>query len=423
MSGQSITEAVHAVTKKWAKQRKAEERDTKRKSRRQEALTRTRRTTTKKVAQEVIFDAYLKVSCSGMYPAHARQIMYAARGIIQERTGSTLDDQYFCQRLLPDFMTKNAVLTRNWNVVFDARGHFEEPHTNVIVPLGTLEVEEYLQDTSQHQVGELNLAQVVQGLYPTKGPRHRISAILFVEKEGFMPLFRSTRLAERYDLAIMSTKGLSVTASRRLVDQLCFEHQVPLLVLHDFDKSGFSILATLRNDTRRYAFQNEIQVEDLGLRLDDVQEWNLTSEDVVHKSDPLTYLQENGATEQECSFLRGNSITGKRVELNAFTSPDFIKWIEGKLDQLGIKKVVPEDAVLQQAYRRAYEVESFKVKAAAVAQAAKEEANQVAVPANLAAKVGKQLQNDAATSWDEAVATLARKQFVKTQGSSSNSAS
>ena len=32
--------------------------------------------------------------------------------------------------------------------------------------------------------------------------------ILFIEKEGFMPLFEAVQLAERFDLAIMSTKGM-----------------------------------------------------------------------------------------------------------------------------------------------------------------------------------------------------------------------
>ena len=46
-----------------------------------------------------------------------------------------------------------------------------------------------------------------------------------------MPLFKEVKLAERYDIAIMSTKGMSVTASRELVDQLCAEGDIPLLVL------------------------------------------------------------------------------------------------------------------------------------------------------------------------------------------------
>jgi hypothetical protein len=34
----------------------------------------------------------------------------------------------------------------------------------------------------------------------------------------------------------MSTKGVSVTAARRLVDDVCGANDIPLLVLHDFDK-------------------------------------------------------------------------------------------------------------------------------------------------------------------------------------------
>ena len=77
------------------------------------------------------------------------------------------------------------------------------------------------------------------------------------------------QLAERFDIAIMSTKGISVTASRRLADELCSRYDIPLFVLHDFDKSGLTILKTLKQDTRRYAFSNAIEVIDLGLRLDD----------------------------------------------------------------------------------------------------------------------------------------------------------
>src|SRR5262245_21667608 len=74
-----------------------------------------------------------------------------------------------------------------------------------------------------------------------RGPQHRYGAILFIEKEGFHDLFKAVRLAERYDLALMSSKDMSVTAARSLIDELT---DVPVLVLHDFDKQGFSILGT-----------------------------------------------------------------------------------------------------------------------------------------------------------------------------------
>jgi len=102
--------------------------------------------------------------------------------------------------------------------------------------------------------------------------------VLFIEKEGFIPLFERVQLAERYDIAIMSTKGMSVTACRQLVEAMCASN-VPLLVLHDFDKSGFSILGTLRSNTRRYSFRSRPNVIDLGLRLDDVTEFEDQAED------------------------------------------------------------------------------------------------------------------------------------------------
>ena len=135
------------------------------------------------------------------------------------------------------------------------------------VPLGTLHVRNYLHRIDKHKVGDLNF-NILERRYPTFGPKNAYGAILFIEKEGFFPLFEEVKLAERYDLAIMSTKGMSVTAARKLVDRLAGDHDIPLLVLHDFDKSGFSIVGTLRRATRRYSFANPIEVIDLGLRLD-----------------------------------------------------------------------------------------------------------------------------------------------------------
>ena len=48
------------------------------------------------------------------------------------------------------------------------------------------------------------------------GPSGNISGVLFCEKEGFNPLFKAVNLANRYDLMIVSTKGVSVTAARQL---------------------------------------------------------------------------------------------------------------------------------------------------------------------------------------------------------------
>jgi hypothetical protein len=406
----SIIGAVNAVTKKWARQRKAEERLPRRASGRP-YIFRSYRVTIKDAAGAVMKSAYMKTGSDNRYPAHARQIMYAARGPVQERTHCLLDDHYFCQTLLPDYLKENPEETASWDVVFDARGHLHEPHGRRTVPLGTIDVRRYLNDIARHEVG--GLAELIAGrldglvLFPTCGPGHKFGAILFIEKEGFMSLFRAVNLADRYDIAIMSTKGLSVTASRLLVDQLCDAYSIPLLVLHDFDKSGFSIVGTLRHDTRRYAFANEINVIDLGLRLKDVQEWRLESEAVSYgKTNPAPNLRTNGATAEEIAFLCGGG-AGRRVELNAFSSGDFVRWIEAKLARHGVSKVIPDPAVLEEAYRRAATTALLRKRLKDAVREAQQDARQLRVPPDLGKRVLGFLAEHPRLSWGAALAVMA----------------
>jgi DNA topoisomerase VI subunit A len=123
-------------------------------------------------------------------------------------------------------------------------------------------VREHLGEIENHEPPELDLG-FDDPRYPTLGPDRRYSAILFIEKEGFRQIFDAVNLCARYDIALASTRGMSVTACRELFERL----GVPVLVLHDFDKSGFSILGTLRRNTRRYTFTRAIEVHDLGLRI------------------------------------------------------------------------------------------------------------------------------------------------------------
>ena len=64
--------------------------------------------------------------------------------------------------------------------------------------------------------------------------------MFFVEKEGFSAQFEETQIAERFDLAFMSCKGVSVVAARELADMICHAYNLPLYLLTDFDKSGMT---------------------------------------------------------------------------------------------------------------------------------------------------------------------------------------
>jgi len=415
----AVVGAILAVTAKWCKQCKAEERQSVRAAGRLEKMTRPeRRWTQVEAADAVMEKAYLAASADGRLPAHARQIMYQARGPMQELVGKTLGkgfDQYFCQALLPNYLAEHSDETEGWDVVFDARGHLTEPHTKRSVPLGTLQVRAYLAETAHPSEDSRDRRNLDTCSYTTCGPRHRYSAILFIEKEGFMPLFDAVNLAERYDLAIMSTKGVSVVASRMLVDRLCAKHDIPLLVVHDFDKSGFVIAGTLSRSTRRYEFSSghTHRVVDLGLRLEDVTARDLPAEEVCHgKSDPTDNLIENGATVEEIAFLcHGHEYNrggywGERVELNAFTSDALISWLESKLDGLGIRKVLPDAATLELAYRRAAEAHHINEHSREIEEAARAHAARVTIPDDLRSEVEERLHNDRRIPWDHAIGQI-----------------
>jgi hypothetical protein len=207
--------ALKFVTKDWAKQRKAEERDRSREANRHYRLLKRWDVSIKEAAYEVMEEAYMKTSANNTLPALARQVMNRARPLVQKKTDKPLDDQYFTQMLLPDYVRGYKV---DWKIVYDERGHFLEPHTGKVLGLGTLAVREYLRQ--MHGGLRFDPSSFAAAAIKTCGPEARFGAALFIEKEGFFPLFEEVKLAERYDIAIMSTKGMSNTAARELIDEM-----------------------------------------------------------------------------------------------------------------------------------------------------------------------------------------------------------
>jgi hypothetical protein len=417
MDGKIISEAIVGVTAKWTKQKLAEERKRRIAANRKQYLCPSIRTTWIEAAEHAMPDAYMKASTNNKYPAFSRQVMYAARDPMQEEVGEFLDDKYFCKKLLPDYLYDHPSKTADWDVVFDARGHYEEPHTRVIVPLGTLDVRKYERNVrdAEKVVKEMGLADASERLgleltsrilpFMTLGPSNRIAAVLFIEKEGFMPLFRAARLADQYDLSIMSSKGLSVVAARRLIDFLCGEFKLPLLVMHDLDQNGFCILGTATRNSRRYKFQNKIDVRDMGLRAKDVERYGLKPEATSLRGNyPEPNLRLNGATEADIRFL----LRQQRVELNTFASGDLLTFMKDKFKELGIQKVVPDQDTLTLAYRGISARLLMEQKIEEIRPQIITQADALVVPEDLAARVRKLQRKDSALPWDRAVEVIAK---------------
>jgi hypothetical protein len=171
-----LKDSVLDVTKDWAKQRKAEERHASAEANREAKLFRASDYYNfRSAAFEIMEEAYLKASANDTLPASARQVMYQARPFIQDKMGGQqLNDQYFCQQLLPDYIEEYGV---DWDITYDDRGHFTEPHTDHSIGLGTISVRQYLAGAKAPYFAEASFARA---RVETRGPD-------VVHREGGIP--------------------------------------------------------------------------------------------------------------------------------------------------------------------------------------------------------------------------------------------
>jgi len=342
--------------------------------------------------------------------------MYKARPLVLALTGGKCwkNTNYFTQTLLPQYQREHPEETADWDVVYDARGHFTEPHSRVSLDMGTVNVRGYVRSWCEASAYKEGTPKVVASElhYPTTGPANRYKFALFIEKEGFDALLQASQIAKRYDLAIFSSKGQSTTATRQLVDALS-QAGVTILVVHDFDFAGLAIAHILGHDTKRYSFDCEPNVIDLGLRLSDVQEMKLQDGEPFefHQTkNPGEKLREYGATDEEIAFLvekhtphKKHKWEGRRVELNAMSPGQFIDWLERRLKEAGVTKLVPKQKTLADAWLRALD----QIKFAAAVRKIKLQPDAKGMPRDTAKQLRNLLTSAPELSWDEAVNLLA----------------
>jgi hypothetical protein len=403
-----ILSVTKSVTKLWTKQRKAEERG--RRSRHSRAYIYSDRVNFTDVAHDILPGAYAHASGNGRYTVAKRQLYYASREEFREQTGRDMEYGYFAGTLLVQYMNRHPE-TESWKVTADPRGTLTIPNCGheKRIPCGTLQMEKHLQAASR-SCDPFDFDAKLRIEWPSLAAGQRYQAVLYIEKEGFEPLIQEAKIAERFDLAIISNKGMSVVAARRYVDKVCRVHGgVPLFVVHDFDKSGFEISQRLTrvsdwaedNDRVTYRFKNQINVTDLGLKLTDVQEYGLADEQCDFNGH---FARDSICTDDEKGFLR----SGRRVELNAFTSPQFVEWLENKLTEQGLgKRLIPDDDVLADAYRRALAVAETNIAIEQASETAIENAESAKVPKTLRRMLKKQMKGSM-EAWDTALYAIAK---------------
>ena len=378
MDSDPILSGLNEVTKRWTRQRKAEERSVRFVSRRESMWTGPARTSLKEICFEAMPEIWNKASGGGRLPTHWRQMFYVARPLVEDHPESDrpLLDTTFTA-ILENYREEHPV---GWDILYGARGVLKEPHDSGherVIPLSTADVRNYL----SHGSPSATIAPLARA-YPTYGPANCYAALLICEKEGFDELLQAEHIDDEYDLALMSTKGISARAARRLAEGL----GVSCFTLHDFDKNGFVMAA---------GFPAAI---DIGLRLSDVEELGLSGETQHHRNHDSTRrnLLKNGASAAEAEYIAN----GTRVELNELPSDKFIEFVEGKLEQHGVEKVVPDPDTLAKAWRHARAAQEIN---RLIERVNTKDQQGEPPPDDLEERVREKLEDDPALSWSEAV--------------------
>jgi len=407
INASDIFSVTKTVMKKWTAQRKAEERG--QRSRHTRMYVYSDRVNFTDVADAILPGGYQHSSGDGRYTVSKRQLYYACREGLKNQTGRELEYAYFASTLLVQYLNRHPE-TATWKLTADPRGTLTIPNSghDVRIPCGTLQIENHLQIAGR-SVAALDIDFSLPTEWPSLAERQRYQAVMYIEKEGFEPILQEAEIAERFDLAILSCKGQSVVAARRFIDEVCrIDGGVPLFVVHDFDKAGFEISQRLTtvsdwavaNDRVAYQFKNQINVTDLGLRLADVEKYSLQSETCEFNGG---FARDSICTAAERSFLESN----RRVELNSFTSPQFIEWLETKLAQHLTQRLIPSDEVLADAYRHAMAIAAINVAIENTTAAAIEKAQSATIPKTLRRQLTKAMIGSPG-AWDQALYALAK---------------
>jgi hypothetical protein len=278
------------------------------------------RVTLKDAVFAVMDDAVAAATGNGALPTSARTLYYQVRPRVQEHTDAELNYGYFSQTLLTDYQMEYDPID---GLYYEPRGELHEPHTGTSVPL-------------------------VASYAP---PDWTFDKILYVEKQGLWPVLKESKLAERYDMAIIAGNGYATEACRHLLAQAEGDDS-RIFVLHDADNDGYNIARTLGEETRRMP-DHYVEVVDLGLTVADAIEHGLPTETFTRRKRLPYQLALN---ETERAWFEGRPVyrgqyACTRVELNAFSGPDLITYIEDKLaaNDATAKLVPPDDVIKDRA--------------------------------------------------------------------------
>ena len=231
----------------------------------------------------------------------------------------------------------------------------------------------------------------------TYGPGGSYGAVLYVEKEGFMPLFKRVKLA-------------SVTTSPSCHQKECRSRQrgnwsiasAPITTFRCWCcmisiRPASSSKTLWRMTPGVIPIWKRVHVIDLGLQYGDI---GGLSPEPGNSNISSERLSEAGLSGAAIDFLRS-----QRVELNAMTSPQLVEFVERKLKQHGIKKVIPDEDTLKETYKAFVKSDRLSEAFDEMKEKFDDDDNDdpIEAPKNLGAQVKKKMKEQPDITWYRAI--------------------
>ena len=175
----TIDEALKKAVRKYKSQKKSNS-----------PTTATTSVTRKKVVLDHLDEAITKASGNGVIRFSQRQLYYVVRPFVMDEMSEELTYEYF-NTILTAYERKNGDIK---GIYRDNRGSLYTPHKGETIPMGTLSVEKYSR------------------------PDYIFNKILYIEKEGIFEILKDVKFPERYDCALITSKGYASRAIKDLLD-------------------------------------------------------------------------------------------------------------------------------------------------------------------------------------------------------------
>ncbi len=262
------------------------------------------------VQKDVVFEllpaAVAKSTGDGELESNLRGVYYVVRPDFERVFGRELNYDTFAN-IVTAYENEFGEIEGMYR---DDRGTFYTPHGDAI-PLGTRAVRAY------------------------QRPEWTFNKIIYIEKGSHVNLLRQAGWCERNDCAILTSQGFTTRAVRDLFDLLGETgEELTFFCIHDADGPGSMIYQTLVEETKARPGR-KVRVINLGLDPEEALAMGLLSESVDSKKRVPVADYLSGYWRE---WLQSN-----RVELNAMTSPQFIRWLDSKLAVYPGKVIPPKD--------------------------------------------------------------------------------